>query len=93
MTPQCTPRFSKVPRKYANAIRSYRIARGLAQKDIAASLGVARHTISAWERGLSCPTPPILMRLARELSTLSEHLYPEYFWPKGHAAANNSQTA
>jgi DNA-binding XRE family transcriptional regulator len=82
MPPQLTARLQLQPHRYVTSIRSYRIKAGLTQSAIARQLGVTRKTVSAWERGLSCPIPPLLMQLARALSTLAEHLYPAYFWPE-----------
>ncbi len=82
MTPQYTRRHSRLPRKYRNAIRDYRLKAHLTQAALAEALRVHPDTISAWERGLTCPIPPLLMRLARALDTLAEHLYRDYYWPR-----------
>jgi transcriptional regulator with XRE-family HTH domain len=81
MSPQHTRRFSRLPQKYSNAIHSYRLALGLTQRRLARILGVTPGTVSSWERGLTCPVMPLLLKLAKELNTLAEHLYRDFFWP------------
>lgn len=74
MAPQYTPRPSRLPVRYPNQIRLYRLRAGLSQEDLGRALGVGKNTVSAWERGLTCPIAPFLMRLAKALGTLSEEL-------------------
>ena len=83
MAPQHTPRPSRLCRRYPNQIRSYRLKAGLSQAELGAVVGVGKNTVSAWERGLSCPVAPCLMRLAKTLGTLSEAFYPEYYVTRG----------
>jgi DNA-binding XRE family transcriptional regulator len=90
MPPQYTSRLSRRPRKHSNEIRRYRVQLGLTQRALAASLGVGITTISAWERGLTCPTTPLLLKLAKALNTLTEHLYRDYFWPAEKQVPANS---
>lgn len=75
MTPQHTPRPSRLRARYPNQIRSYRLKAGLSQ--------VGKNTVSAWERGLTCPVAPCLMRLAKTLGTLSEAFYPAFYVTRG----------
>jgi len=82
MPPQYTPRFTRGPARFDNEIRSYRIKAGLSQRELANRLGLGRHAVSAWERGLTCPTTPVLLRLAKTLATLAEALYPKFYNPQ-----------
>lgn len=75
-----TRRSSKRRRIYANTIRSYRLRVSRTQRAVAAALGVRQPTLSLWERGVTYPNPKQMMRLARELGTLVEHLYSDYYW-------------
>src|SRR5205085_425758 len=76
--PQYSVRLGTIPPKFDNEIHRYRIARGLTQEVLARELRVRVATISAWERGLTCPMVPIIFRLARLLATSAEGLYPEF---------------
>jgi DNA-binding XRE family transcriptional regulator len=78
-----TQRLSSKAPKFANRIREYRLKAGLTQRALGAALGVTRRAISAWERGLSCPTVPSLMRLAKTLGTLAESLYFSFYTSTG----------
>lgn len=79
MPPQYSPRFRRVPTKNANEIRRYRLQLGLTQGEIARQMGVRLSTFSSWERGLTCPSVPILFKLAKLLNTLAEGLYPDLY--------------
>jgi transcriptional regulator with XRE-family HTH domain len=81
MPPQYTPRFSRRSPRFDNQIRDYRVKAGLSQRELGRQLGLGRHAVSAWERGLTCPSTPVLLRLAKALSTLAEALYPEFYKP------------
>jgi len=76
MSPQRSSRPSKFPPKVENRIRSYRLKATLSQEDVARLVGTTRSAVSAWEVGKSCPTAPLLFRLARVLNTFVEALYP-----------------
>jgi len=78
MPPQYSSRLRKTPPKLANQIRKYRLGLGLTQLEVARSLGIRSATFSSWERGLTCPTGPMLLRLAKVLNTLAEALYPQF---------------
>jgi len=77
------PQFSSRPPKRApkvpNRIRAYRLKANLSQGDVARAVGATRAAVSAWEVGKSCPTLPLLFKLAKELHTFIEALYPSLF--------------
>ena len=79
MPPQYSSRLRKIPPKLANQIRKYRLGLGLTQLEVARSLGIRSATFSSWERGLTCPTGPMLLHLAKVLNTLAEALYPQFY--------------
>lgn len=82
MPPQYTPRRSRHPEKFPNAIREYRLRAGLSQRALGKILGHGRNAVSAWERGLSFPKEPkSLLRLAKTLGTLVESLYHHFYSP------------
>ena len=83
MTPQHTPRPSRLRARYPNLIRSYRLKAGLSQAGLGRLVGIGTNTVSAWERGLTCPVAPCLMKLAKTLGTLSEAFYPEFYVTRG----------
>jgi len=87
---QHTPRSSRHSPRFPNKIREYRLKAGLSQRKLAETLGRGRNAISSWERGLSLPSVPKLMRMAKELGTLSEALYQDFYvtFPRGQGAAN-----
>ncbi len=72
---QYSLRRGKLPARYPNEIRRYRIESGLTQRALASSIGRDRREISSWERGQTMPTLPVGLKLARELATLTESLY------------------
>jgi len=74
--PQRSSRPPKRPVRIENRIRAYRLKARLSQDDVAQSLGTTHQAVSAWEVGKSCPTAPLLFRLARILNTFVEALYP-----------------
>ncbi len=75
MEVQVTPRLSRLPARYPNAIREYRLKAHLSQRKLASLVGRTRTSISAWECGQRLPTVPALFAVARNLSTLTEALY------------------
>jgi len=79
MPPQYSSRLRRVPGRLTNTLRSYRLQQGLTQLEVARRLGIRLATYSSWERGLTCPTGPMLLRLAKVLSTLAEALYPQFY--------------
>ena len=79
MPPQHSKRFSRIPSKVPNTIRNYRLALGLTQREVAGLVGIRPATVSEWERGLTCPSVALLLRLAKVLNTLAEALYPQFY--------------
>ena len=57
------------------AIRALRETAGLAQKDLAAMLGVTRQTVAAWESGRAWPNSELLPELTDILECSLEDLY------------------
>jgi transcriptional regulator with XRE-family HTH domain len=90
MTLQFTPRSSRHTPKFPNAIRLYRVQMGLSQRRLAAALGLHRSMVSLWERGLRIPSVPWLFRMARELGTMPEALYHDFYsaFPKNGVSTN-----
>lgn len=87
---QYTPRSSRHRPKFPNRIREYRLRAGLTQRKLAEMLGRGRDAVSSWERGLSLPSVPRLLRMAKILGTLAESLYMEFYssFPKNEAQAS-----
>jgi len=81
MPVQHTPRASRHSPRFPSRIREYRLKAGLTQRKLAELLGCGRDAVSSWERGLSLPSIPKLMRMAKVLGTLAESLYMEFYAP------------
>jgi putative transcriptional regulator len=79
MLVQHTPRSSRHKPRFPNKIREYRLKAGLTQKALAKLLGRGRDAISSWERGLSLPSVPRLLQMAKILGTLAEALYRDFY--------------
>jgi len=79
MPPQYSARLDRAVPREANTIRRYRLRLGLTQRQVARIIGIRAATLSQWERGLSCPCSPHLLRLAKVLNTLAEALYPQFY--------------
>ncbi len=79
---QLTPRASVHAPRFPNAIREYRLKAGLSQRKLAALLGRGRNAVSSWERGLTLPSVPRLMHMAKVLGTLAEALYHAFYSPR-----------
>lgn len=79
MEVQLTARVSRHAPRFPNRIREYRLKAGLSQRKLAALLGRGRDAVSSWERGLSLPNVPRLMRMAKVLGTLAEALYMDFY--------------
>lgn len=90
MSPQYSARLRRIPTKIPNAIRQYRLKAGLTQGQLAERLKVRSETISAWERGLTCPTVSFLLRLAKTLGTLAESLYPQFYFRENEEVTANA---
>jgi transcriptional regulator with XRE-family HTH domain len=78
---QHTPRASIHAPRFPNRIREYRLKAGLSQRKLAEALGRGRNAVSAWERGLTLPNVPRLLRMAKTLGTLAESLYFHFYAP------------
>lgn len=76
---QHTPRASRHAPRFPNKIREYRLKAGLSQCNLAEMLGRGRNAVSSWERGLTLPNVPRLMRMAKILGTLAESLYMDFY--------------
>jgi transcriptional regulator with XRE-family HTH domain len=76
---QFTPRRLSQRPKFPNSIREYRLKAGLSQGQLARLVGRGRCAVSLWERGLRLPSIPKALRLARELGTLTETLYYDFY--------------
>jgi transcriptional regulator with XRE-family HTH domain len=89
MQVQHTPRASRHAPRFPNKIREYRLKAGLSQAKLAALLGRERDAVSSWERGLTLPNVPRLMRMAKILGTLAESLYMDFYstFPKEEVAS------
>jgi transcriptional regulator with XRE-family HTH domain len=87
---QHTPRASRHAPRFPNKIREYRLKAGLSQAKLAVMLGRGRDAVSSWERGLTLPNVPRLMRMAKILGTLAESLYADFYatFPKDSEMAN-----
>jgi len=81
MEVQITPRASRHVPRFPNQIREYRLKAGLSQRKLAAAVGRGRNAISSWERGLTLPSVPRLMKMAKVLGTLAESLYQHFYSP------------
>jgi transcriptional regulator with XRE-family HTH domain len=92
MTLQFTPRPSRHTPKFPNAIRRYRVQMGLSQHSLGVVLGLHRSMVSLWERGLRVPSVPRLFRMARELGTMPEALYHDFYsaFPQEGASTNTA---
>ena len=86
MPPQITPRPSRLSPRFPNRIREYRVKAGITQRKLGQLLGRGRDAVSAWERGLSLPSLPHAIRMAKLLGTLAESLYIDFYWPKESAS-------
>ena len=79
MQVQHTPRASRHAVRFPNTIREYRLKAGLSQRKLASMLGRSKDAVSSWERGVTLPNVPLLMRLAKILGTLAESLYRDFY--------------
>lgn len=79
MPPQYSSRLRRASARNPNQIRHYRLKSGYTQREVACMVSVRPATVSAWERGMSCPTARVLLRLAKRLNTLAEGLYPSFY--------------
>lgn len=79
MAVQYTPRESSRVARFPNSIREYRLKAGLSQRKLARMLGRSKDAVSSWELGVTLPSVPLLMRMAKILGTLAESLYRHFY--------------
>ena len=58
----------------ADRIKALREARGWTQAELARRINMTRNGINSWEQGLSMPSPPCLVYLARLFSVSTDYL-------------------
>ena len=58
----------------ADRIKALREARGWTQAELARRMNMTRNGINSWEQGLSMPSPPSLVDLARLVSVSTDYL-------------------
>lgn len=58
----------------ADRIKALREARGWTQGEFARKMNMTRNGINSWEQGLSMPSPPSLVDLARLFSVSTDYL-------------------
>ena len=58
----------------ADRIKALREARGWTQAELARRMNMTRNGINSWEQGLSMPSPPSLVDLARLFSVSTDDL-------------------
>ena len=58
----------------ADRIKALREARGWTQAELARKMNMTRNGINSWEQGLSMPSPPSLVDLARLFSVATDYL-------------------
>ena len=58
----------------ADRIKALREARGWTQVELARKMNMTRNGINSWEQGLSMPSPPSLVDLARLFSVSTDYL-------------------
>lgn len=58
----------------ADRIKILREARGWTQAELARRLNMTRNGVNSWEQGLSMPSPPLLVELAKIFSVSTDYL-------------------
>lgn len=58
----------------ADRIKALREARGWTQAELARKMNMTRNGINSWEQGLSMPSPPSLVDLAKLFSVSTDYL-------------------
>jgi putative transcriptional regulator len=58
-----------------NAVRDYRLRRGLTQEDLARAAGVSRQSIISIERGRYVPSLALALTLARIFACTTDELF------------------
>lgn len=59
---------------FANAIKELRNAKGLSQADLAKEFNVAQQTVGKWEKGITCPFPDTLQKIADYFHVSTDYL-------------------
>ncbi|WP_274598190.1 helix-turn-helix transcriptional regulator [Weissella confusa] len=62
-----------------NRVKAVRVATGMSQKELAATVGVTRQTLSLIEKGAYNPTLKLAVGIAKALDTTLDAL----FWTEG----------
>jgi transcriptional regulator with XRE-family HTH domain len=93
MVIQYTQRACRHAARFPNKIREYRLKAGLSQRKLAELLGRGRNAISSWERGLTLPSVPRLLKMAKVLGTLAESLYMDFYatFPRDEETPNSAK--
>jgi putative transcriptional regulator len=65
------------PRRRLNALQRARMARGLTQDELAAELGVSRHTVSSMENRRRVPSVRLALAVAAALHGTVEELFAD----------------
>lgn len=58
----------------SDRIRELRIAKNWKQAELARRLNMTRNGVNSWEQGLSMPSPPLLVELAKLFSVSTDYL-------------------
>lgn len=58
----------------ADRIKALREARGWTQAELARKLNITRNGVNSWEQGISMPSPPCLVDLAKLFSVSTDYL-------------------
>jgi DNA-binding XRE family transcriptional regulator len=63
--------------KPTHALRRARLSHGLSQDELAAEVGVSRHTVLNLERGITRPRPSTARRIAKAVDERIADVFPE----------------
>jgi DNA-binding XRE family transcriptional regulator len=93
MTPQYSSRLRRIRPKVHNDIRRYRLQLGITQRELARRCGVRLSTYSDWERGMTCPSLRMALKLERLLQISVQALYADMFLDRDQREGVAAQTA